>query len=460
MSRLASRAVRGWSQLALEVVLLVALLVLLQVVAERTNRRIDLTAERALTLKPVTRNVLAEVRGPLRVTVFHRRGTRGQYAGLLARLRAENPAVEVALYDVDRYPERARSLGVTGPGRAALEYEGRRRVVMALPEEELAGGILGVVRGRARRLVLTTAHGERPPGGGQESLGRLVGALDAENYEVDTVSLLEGAVPPDTDVLVVAGPRQDFLPTELQALAAWVASGGGAVLLLDPGPLPQLRAFLGSLGIALGDDMVVERERRVLGTDGLAAVVEEFRQGNPISHPAANPIESGVVLPSARTVDVVAERPGVDAASIARTGAGAWAVGDLGRARRGEEPTRAADDRPGPLSVMAMAEVGVPQQGRRRGRLVVVGDADFASDAYLDVLGNRDVALNAIAWAAGEAALAGDRPVQVPEIERPLSPLVLTEGQARVLLLGVAVVQPLAVFALGVVVVAVRRRRG
>jgi len=458
--RRASRAVRGWSQLALEVALFVALLVLLQVLAERTNRRVDLTAERALSLLPVTRNVLAEVREPLRITVFHRRGARGQYAGLLERLRAENPAVEVALYDVDRYPERARSLGVTAAGRAAIEYAGRRRVVAALPEEELAGGILGAVRGRARRLVLTTGHGERPPGGGPEGLGRLVAALDAENYRVDVVSLLDGPPPPDTEVVVVAGPQHDLLPPELEALAAYLAGGGGLVLLLDPGPLPALGALLGGLGIGLGDDMIVEPDRRVLGSEGLAAVVEQFRQGNPISHPPANPIESGVVLPSARSVDVVAERPGVEAESIARTGEGAWAVRDLDRARRGAEPSRAAHDVPGPLSVIAIAEVGPPGAEQRRGRLVVVGDADFASDAYLDVLGNRDVALNAIAWVAGEQALAGDRPAPVPEIQRPLSPLVLTETQARALLVGVAVVQPAIVLAFGLVVVWRRRRLG
>lgn len=454
------RAARGWSQLALEATLLLVLLGSLQVLAERTNRRIDLTAERALSLLPVTRKVLHEVVEPMRITVFHRRGDRAAYARLLAKVRDANPRVEVALYDIDRYPERARALGVTGAGRAAIEYGGRRRVVAALPEESLAGGILAVVRGRARGLVLTRGHGERPPGGDGDGLGRLLGALDAENYRIDVVSLLDGPLPPETEVVVVAGPRRDFLPPEVERLAAHLRAGGGVVLLLDPGPLPELSAFLGGLGIRLGDDMIAERDRRVLGTEGLAAVVEEFRQGNPISHPPANPIESGVVLPSARSVDVVAERPGIRAESIARTGAGAWAMRDVDRARRGVEPSRAAGDSPGPLSVIVIAELLPAGTAQRGGRLVVVGDSDFATDAYLEVLGNRDVVLNAIAWAAGEEALSADRPAPVPEIQRPLSPLVLTERQARWLLVGVAVVQPAAVAALGAFVLWRRRRRG
>ncbi len=165
------------------------------------------------------------------------------------------------------------------------------------------------------------------------------------------------------------------------------------------------------------------------------------------------------MLPSARSVDVTGDVPGVRADAIARTGPSAWAMHDPERARRGATPDPAAADVPGGAAVMVMAELG-PEGAARRGRLLVVGDADFASDAYLDLLGNRDLALNAVAWLTEEPALAGERPTRVAEVLRPLSPLVLTESQARALLLGVAVVQPGLVLALGALVVGVRRRRG
>lgn len=453
------RATRGWGQLALQVTLLLVGLGMLQVLAERTSRRFDLTPTRSLTLSPVTKKVLAEVDGPLHVTVFFRRGTREQYAALLDRLRAETSDLTYELLDLDRYPERGRSVGITKHGQASITYQGRRTVAMAQPEEQLAGGILNVVRGRPRRALFTTGHGERQPGGDQRNLGRLVGALDAENYRPDMVSLVSGPIPADADLVVVAGPELDFQADELAALAAYLKGGGGVVMLLDPVSLPNLSAMLGSMGIRLGDDIVYDPEKRVLGTDGLAAIVENFRRGNPISEPTNNPIESGVVLPSARTVDVVGQVPGIAAESIARTGESAWAMTDLDRARRGETPSIVTKDEQGPLSLMVVAEVG-NKPDAPRGRLVVIGDTDFATDAYLDVLGNRDVILNAVAWAAHEDALAGERAADVPEVARPLSPLVLTETQARTLLVGVTVVQPALVLLLGVVLVGLRRRRG
>jgi ABC-type uncharacterized transport system involved in gliding motility auxiliary subunit len=453
------RATRNWSQLGLQVCLLLVALGLLQVVAERTNRRFDLTPTRGLSLSPVTRKLLAEVAAPLEITVFFRRGTREQYADLLERFRAENRNVEFELYDLDRFPDRARSLGVTQYGRAAIEYGGHRAVVLAAPEEQLAGGVLRAIRGRRRRVVFTTGHGERAPGGDQESYGRLAGALEAENYAPEGRSLLAEALPPETDLVVVAGPKHDFLPAELDELARHLKAGGGLLMFLDPERLPNLTTFLATMGIRLGDDFIVDRERRLLGTDGLAAVVELFKRGNPVSDPPANPIESGVVLPSARTVDVAAEVPGIEAESIARTAPTAWAMADPARARRGDEPSEAKRDRPGSASVVVRAELTTGAE-HARGRLVVVGDADFASDAYLDLLGNRDLALNAVAWAGGEEALTGTRNRNVPEVIRPLSPLVLTQGQARTLFLAGVVIEPALIFVVGLTLVGLRRRAG
>lgn len=444
----------------MQVGIFLALLVCVQVLAERTTRRFDLTPTGTLTLDAPARQVLAQVQTPMTITAFHRRGERARVMEFLRRVQAENDRISVELHDLDRYPERARSLGVTRYGEVAIEYEGRRVVAPADPPASLIGGVLRAIRGRSRRLAFTTGHGERTPGGGSEGFGRFVNALANENAEAEPLALLDGPVAAGIDLVVVAGPRHDFLPRELMALVEYLRAGGAVLLLLDPAPLPEMSRFLASLGVALGDDQIVDHVRQVIGTDGLAAVVEQFRPGNPVTDAPERTIESGVVLPSARSVDVTgADIPGVDVDAFARVGESAWAMADPERARRGEEPSVAHHDRRGPIPVAAVAQVA-RAGGERPGRVVVIGDADFASDAYLDLLGNRDLALNAVAWLVGEDALAGQREVGVPEVIRPLSPLVLTEAQARGLLVGSAIVPPALVLACGVVVVGLGRRRG
>jgi hypothetical protein len=454
------RAARHWAELALHVSLLVTALVLFQVVAERTNRRLDLTPSRELSLAPITEQVLREVSGPLRVTVFHRRGSRQQFAPLLERLAAASEHLRYELVDLDRHPDRARALGVSQYGTAALEYDGRLTLAAALPEEHLVSGIVKVLRQRGRRILFVTGHGERAPGGDDEGYGRFAASLEREHGRVEPGTLLGGGIPDGVELMIVAGPRRDFLPVETERLGAYLRRGGAVLLLLEPGALPNLTAFLRRLGIRIADDFIVDHERSVVGTDGLAAIVELFKRGNPISEPGGTVMDTGVVLPSARSVDVIGAVPEVAAEAIARTGASAWTMRGTERARRGEAPSEEAQDRPGGAAVMVMAEVRRHPDAGRPGRLVVVGDADFASDAYLDLLGNRDLVLNAVAWLTEEPMLAGERPTRPNEVFRPLSPLVLSEDQAGALLLAVGVVEPGLVLLAGAVVVGIRRRRG
>lgn len=449
-----SRTARGWAQLALQVAFVLLAAGLAQTLADRTNRRIDLTADRDLSLSDVAVRVLGEVREPLRITVFYPRGDRGRYAGLLGRIVAVAPSVETRLLDLDRHPERARSLGVTDYGRAVVEYAGRRAVTLAYPERPLIGGILRVLRGRERHVAVTVGHGERTLGGGPTEIGRLRAALETENYRVDALALASEEVPADTDVLVVPGPRLDLAPPTIARLVAYLRGGGGVLLLVDPEPLPELEKALAALGVGLRPDFVVDHEHRILATEGLAAVVEFFRTGNPISDAVDRPVDTGVVLPSARSVAATKQAaPDADLEIVARTGPTAWAMRDPGRARAGDTPTTAAGDVRGPVPVMVMGTVGA-------GRLVVVGDSDFASDAYLDLLGNGPLVLNAVAWLAGEPSLEGERSREIPEVERPLSPLVVTAEQARRIFVASVLVLPGTILVAGVLVVWRRRRRG
>jgi hypothetical protein len=85
---------------------------------------------------------------------------------------------------------------------------------------------------------------------------------------------------------------------------------------------------------------------------------------------------------------------------------------------------------------------------------VVVGDADFITNLYLNVLGNRDFLLTTANLAARPHPLAAARPPAPPH--GTFSPLSLTINQARAVFWG-AVVTPTVLLALGALWMARRR---
>jgi len=147
----------------------------------------------------------------------------------------------------------------------------------------------------------------------------------------------------------------------------------------------------------------------------------------------------------------VVDAPGVRADYLATTAESAWA--DVDRRAGDGAAFRPGHDRRGPLPVATFTRV--PAAGGREGRLIVIGDGDFLTNAHLGVLGNRDLLLTAAELAGRADALAAARPAAVPG--GTFSPLTLTAREARLVFWGV-VVAPSALMAAGALATARRRR--
>src|SRR5262249_57540808 len=58
---------------------------------------------------------------------------------------------------------------------------------------------------------------------------------EKNNYKTQTVKLLETRqIPVECTIVVVAGPRRDYIPAEVDAIRGFVENGGRALFLLDP----------------------------------------------------------------------------------------------------------------------------------------------------------------------------------------------------------------------------------
>jgi ABC-type uncharacterized transport system involved in gliding motility auxiliary subunit len=447
--------VAHWVAFLLSLAAVLAVAVAVQAFSDLANRRFDLTLGSRLTLSPYTLSVLAEVKAPLRVDLYYERGERQRSRDLLELMRDHCPQLSFELVDLDRNPARAKDHGVDHYDRAVLRYEGRETVVSAGSEEALTGGIVRVLNERARVLYFVAGHRERTLAPGKDDqLGRAAQILRSEGYELHPLSLLQlGDVPEDATAVVLAGPEVDPIEAELGALSRYLERGGSVLVLVDPVVLPNLEAWVVRYGLELANDVVIDRANRVYGSDGTNVVVPYYRD-----HEATRTMDVPSVLGRARSVSAADEGAGgaAGAASIvARSSDQSFAATDATRTRAGEVSFDEQRDRQGPIGVMGVALAG---EGDAAGRLAVIGDADFASDAFLSLLGNKDLLVNTIGWLAQRDA-QGARPQAATTQLGPMSPMYVSDELARAIFLVAVLVQPAAFLVVGVAVVVARRRR-
>jgi ABC-type uncharacterized transport system involved in gliding motility auxiliary subunit len=425
--------------LGLQVLAVAGILVCTLVLAARHPWRIDLTPDRRFTLTSHTRAVLDALPFPVSLTYFYAADdqvTRREVEALLRLYADAAPRLSVHVRDLDRNPGEARRLGVAAYNVVALEADGRRAKV-DVPNEEFLTAALRRLAGTAPVVAyVVEGHGERGAGdaGGRAGLAAAMRTLEADGF---TTRGLFGAaeIPPDAELLVVADPTRELHAREVDALEAYVRHGGGLLLLVEAPTSASMRRLLASFGIEPGDDVVVDERSRLLGADGLTARVAYLNQSLA---PAG--LEVSALLPLAQTLRLV-DRPGVRSDYLAVTDESAWADVDRRALAGRPQPFRAGIDRPGPLPVAVFARLDEPG-----GRVVAVGDADFATNLHLDLLGNRELFAAAASLAARGTAEAERRPER--RGDTTFSPLVLTARDMRLVLL-VAMGLPAVVFVAG-----------
>ena len=92
------------------------------------------------------------------------------------------------------------------------------------------------------------------------------------------------------------------------------------------------------------------------------------------------------------------------------TGEASWAERDLARLDAEGAAGIDPEDLVGPVPVMVAGTPEVSASDGADPRLIVVGDANFASNEFLDAARNRDLFLNAANWLIGDVEAIAIRP--------------------------------------------------
>ncbi len=452
--------------------ILLLILVLLAYASHRYPVRWDWTATHRHSLAEQSIKAVKAFPKGLSATVYvqEQGEQRTQLATLLEKYRVANTELLVRFVDPDLDPASARQADVAMYGTIVLRAGEKTEKVTESSEESLTNALIRLAKGSTKTVRFVSGHGEHAfqdrgeaasdKGGhvGQERLAytKAVALLKGEGYRVAALNLAEvEKIPEETVAIVLAGPRTPLLPVEVERLQIWWEAGGRILLMSDPNTQTGLEPLLKSYGITLLDGMVIDPVARLFGGGMTTPLVNQY-DGD---HPITSGLQAASFFPEARGLRL--EDPSGDktadhanAASpptLVRLLSGAergWLKAkQAGDVRKAGDPLdasalefNAATDQKGPILL------GVTIQKEKK-RMVVVGNSNFAADAYVSFSGNTDLFLNMVRWLAEDENFIAIKPREVTD-----SGLMLPQNSGILLFAGLILGVPLMLLVTGIVI--------
>lgn len=377
----------GW------LVVLALVVIAPNVMARNVHAQADLTGNSRNTLSATTRDTLKALDHDVHVLGIFRRDNpdRQQAKELTDRYRSVSSHIKVELVDPETQPSVALEAGVSD-GTILVVDGDRVEQAGSLNEYGLSTALWRAVHAERVHLCAATGHGERAfddeTPGGYDTLRRTLGS---HGVTVETVNLIQtNEVPRSCQAWVMASPRTPLTPGERSALERYRLASGRFLILLDPdSSAPE--ELLGQFQLRAQPGRVLDAASSVEGDPGSLLIKE---------YPSANPITEGL------TPTAVFDARAIVAPMIEELRSGLWVSRLLGLSRdaRLEDGGHLPD---GALLGAAVDDSRISDQSRiNRARLVVIGDGDFPSNLFIEVLSGGALFIRSVAWLTQAEELA------------------------------------------------------
>ena len=395
---------------------------LLIVLMGRFEHRWDLTSDSSQSLSPQSIRVLEQLEQPVQLVYLDIPGK--PLSGspspqqLIDLFHYYNPArVQSRVVDVFAQPNIAESLQMlsgqrlyikVGTGTGAAESR-----LTEVSEQSITTALLRLSDPDGRRIYVLQGHDEPSlQDAGPFGLQGLLRALAQDALRVEPLELGDlVSVPDNAAAVLLVAPRRPIDARVAEALQQYVNRGGGLLAATEPGDPGNVAGIASRYGIDIRDAVVFDIAHHAGTGSGahLNVIAEEFAD-----HPVARGMPSGgaVVFSLATHLSTIGlESRGSRRGWLLRSSRDSWASRNSQEVLRRDSPPLAPveGDSNGPLILAATWERQITST-RPSGssgntacsRILILGDSDPLRNAWIDLFANRDFALNAVHWLAGQ----------------------------------------------------------
>jgi ABC-2 type transport system permease protein len=396
---------------------LFGILVIANAVASNHYVSIDLTENKDFTLSQHTRKVIDQVNSSKRkieITAFLRKDDERRLGSkiMLEQYSHFSPSIAYKFVDYEISRKIASDNAVNRPC-VMLESDGKV-FVYDFDEASLTGGIMSLINPQKKIIGMLAGHDELSSSQtGGKALTLLSNKLEKENYVVKSLNIGTDGIPREVSVLVIASPKKPFEQGEMDAIKAYMNSGGAVAFFMEPFQDAGLKSFMESLGVTLDSDMVIDKDSNYFN-EATTPDVTSF-----LTHPitfsflsdtiSGNRVE-GLVMPSVTSLKVRENLPeDLNVENVALSSEKSW-----GETSSDNTVFNGDVDLQGPLAVIVAGSKKLSAeeqetQKKTESRFMVVGDSDMITDSIIEIGNNYNMVLNAINWLSEDEDLMGAR---------------------------------------------------
>ncbi len=418
----------------LMIVFFVFIAVVFNLIARQYYFRADLSSTSGYSLAPQTVNIVEKLDEEMQIFVFGQEGkaTLKKARELLEGYRYLNRNIRYSVTDLDRAPHLAKEFGVSQYDSIVVRGEGTTVVAQGISEEAITNAIIKSTRKTKKKLFFLTGHGERDINdNGREGVSKAVSRLNSIGYETDILALSAiEEVPKDATLLVIAGPAEKFSMQDIAKLNDYMDKDGKLIALFDPGF--DVLPITGRAGLGLKEGIITDIASNLDGRNEKAPLVKAYPDS-----PVTRGFGLSTVFPGAAPLFIGGEEKRYEYSTII------------------EASPESRLMKNGRVVNMDGKHIIAAAAGSRKGRdiLLVFGDSDFVSNAFIDIAGNGNLFLNSVNWVAEEGELISITPGKDNFI-----PLYITSDQGRIIMCSSVIGIPFFIFGAGFLVWWSRRR--
>jgi len=426
------------------ILLMVVLVVAVNYIGFKNNKKWDLTSEKLNSLSEQTVQILKTLDKEVKIIGFFD-GNHVQFKTMLLdvaeKMKFESKFVVVEVYEPTKRPDLKKLYNITASGDLVVSYDGKQKVISALtflsPEEAeqtIINQIYSLKQSESKVIYFTTGHGELNLESvssselDPNSVSKLKGQMENIGYSVRSLNLLEmSEMPIDAAIIAIVRPKVPLADKEFDIIKNFLKAGGNLILAADPGEKHSIQKLTELLGVNFKNNYIFDAASQ--------APFVVYGANYPSKKISGKSAEIMTLYVVASELDFKAI-PGISHDVLVKSSKESFVTNSL----KVENSAISAEN----LSSM---NIGILAEGTLEGseknfKAMVFGDSDFMNDDLFERSpGNRDFILNAFAYLTNQQELISIRPKNLK-----LNPFVITPTKINLFFYGVILPVPIFLF--------------